>query len=192
MKIVDFSEAERLGFERAFVLFWLHRSDNHRTQISLRAVAKEMLKGCVRHYRAGVTRISRISGVIPPASIDAFVARAEGLLKAEDSEDFRGRVRTLIRDFPLVESWLSWWLRDSHASMLFVTERRMDSDIWDSLPMSTNAEEAMHWKFYCAVGRDHALMEGLEGLCKVAAYFERVFNAAIRLHYFYHLVSFGY
>jgi hypothetical protein len=38
--------------------------------------------------------------------------------------------------------------------MLFKPHREMNQDLWDQLPDTTNAEEAMHWKLYCDVGKD--------------------------------------
>lgn len=179
LKVVDFSEAERTGFIMAYIEFWLLRTENNRSEGELRTAAEKLLKGCLQHFRAGVTRIKRISGVIPPASTEAFESRAMALLDASDSKDFHARAVALVRDFPKVDSWLAWWMRESHATMLFTSERRMDSDIWDSIPATTNAEEAMHWKLYCAAGRKHPMMEGMEALYKVAEYYQRLFTGTL-------------
>ncbi|KAJ7884343.1 hypothetical protein B0H14DRAFT_2564400 [Mycena olivaceomarginata] len=71
--------------------------------------------------------------------------------------------------------------RESHAVMLFASEHKMDSEIWDSISGSTNAEEALHWKLqlYCAVGRLHALMEGLWSLYAAAEYYQRLYTGTI-------------
>jgi hypothetical protein len=61
---MDFSEAERGGFIEAFVAFWNRREENKRTDSQLRQDAGRILKGCKEHFQAGVTRISRIGGVI--------------------------------------------------------------------------------------------------------------------------------
>ncbi len=42
-------------------------------------------------------------------------------------------------------------MRDAPASMLFISHRKMDPALWDELPDSTNAEEAMHAKIHTAV-----------------------------------------
>ena len=65
----------------------------------------------------------------------------------------------------------------SHAAMLFESERKMDIEIWEGLPNTTNAE-AMHAKFYKACGCDHTFLEGMNALYALAAYFERLFQAA--------------
>jgi hypothetical protein len=56
----------------------------------------------------------------------------------------------------------------------------MDIAIWDAIPTTTNAEEAMHWKLYAARGRNHLFMEGLRALYSVAAYYERTYREKMR------------
>ncbi|KAF8059495.1 hypothetical protein FPV67DRAFT_1362049, partial [Lyophyllum atratum] len=56
----------------------------------------------------------------------------------------------------------------------------MDPDVWNSIPETTNAEEAMHWKLYRACGRDHSFMEGLASLYSVADYYERLYHATFK------------
>lgn len=175
---MDFSQAERGGFIRSFIKFWLMRPENKRTRQELQVAAERLLTGCREHFRAGVIRISKISGVIPPNMRDEFVARALALLDAPSSEDFIALANLLVRDFPKTKSWMNWWIRPSIASMLFESERKMDADLWDSLPADNNAEEAMHWKLYSACGRDHELLEGFYALYAVAVYFERLHAGA--------------
>ncbi|KAJ6523218.1 hypothetical protein DFH09DRAFT_1047292 [Mycena vulgaris] len=177
--IADFSEAERAGFCAAFIRFWTVRPGNTRTQEELGEAFKAIYRGCAQHFRAGITRVKKISGVVPPDQAEAFQFRVLALLDAADSEEFQARAAAVIRDFPKTESWLRWWMRESHAVMLFASERRMDPDVWDSIPDSTNAEEAFHWKLYCALGRLHALMEGFRGLFAVAGYYQRLYTGTI-------------
>ncbi|KAJ3903467.1 hypothetical protein F5879DRAFT_147757, partial [Lentinula edodes] len=61
--------------------------------------------------------------------------------------------------------------------MLFETHTQMEPDIWTSIPNTTNAQEAQHWKLYSAVGRDHGLLEGLEALHAVAETTVKLFTA---------------
>jgi len=86
------------------------------------------------------------------------------LLLAEDYETFFGWAEALIQQFQKIEGWLSWWLQESHAKMLFTPFHAMSEDAWNSILDTTNAEEAMHWKLYATVGKNHVLLEGLEGL----------------------------
>jgi len=173
---MDFSEAERNGFIEAFVTFWSNRGDDTRSKADLREDASCLLRGCQEHFRAGVTRLSRISGVIPVEKRHAFVQRAVALLSVPTEDEFSLRAKLILRDFPKTASWLNWWIRPAHASMLFEAHRKMDIAIWEAIPVTTNAEEAMHWKLYAAAGRNHSFMEGLRSLYAVATYYERSFR----------------
>ena len=73
--MVDFSEAERVGFSLAFVEFWLLHLDNTQSSEELHEVSLLLLKGCLQHFRSGVTQVKKISGAIPPALADAFEAQ---------------------------------------------------------------------------------------------------------------------
>ncbi|EDR15479.1 uncharacterized protein LACBIDRAFT_321327 [Laccaria bicolor S238N-H82] len=159
--VMDFSEAESSGFTRGFIVFWMAQPDNTRNRQELQVAAEHLLKGCREHYCAGVTRVSRISGVISPAMADVFITRALGLLMLPTSAEFTSQALLLVRDFPKLASWMEWWTQPAHVSMLFESERKMDIDLWDSLPADNNTEEAMHWKLYSACGRDHEFLEGM-------------------------------
>lgn len=176
---MDFSKAEKGGFIIAFIAFWTKRKDNTRTRQELEAAAESLLKGCREHYRRNVTRISCIAAIVPPDMADEFEKRALSLLDVPTSEDFILHVARLIRDFPDIAPWMKWWERPSVASLLFESERKMDIDLWESMPDTTNAEEAMHWKLYSACGRDHEFLEGLYSLYSVAEYYEDQYNHAI-------------
>ena len=135
-----------------------------------------ILRGCQEHFRAGVTRLSQISGVIPLEKRDAFIQWAVGLLSVPTEDKFSLCAKLILRDFPKTASWLNWWIQPAHASMLFEAHWKMDINIWNAIPVTMNAEEAMHWKLYAAAGRNHSLMEGLRSLYAVAAYYERSYQ----------------
>jgi hypothetical protein len=183
--MMDFSEAERLGFILAFVEFWSTHPENCRTREQLESAAGGLLKGCQEHYRAGVTRVSTMAGAVPPEKSDAFKARALGLLDLQNSEEFLHQALLLVQDFPKLKAWMEWWMRPSHAAMLFKTERIMDIDLWDSILNTNNAEEAMNWKLYAACGRNHTFLEGLRSLYAVSGYYKRLSAAESSKHYFF-------
>ncbi|PPQ76027.1 hypothetical protein CVT24_006700 [Panaeolus cyanescens] len=160
--VMDFSQAEHAGFISAFVLFWTARSEDTRTRQELQIAAERLLKGCREHFRAQVSRVARITGVVPLSEKDGFVKRAMALLDAPTSALFLDHASNLVKDFPKIKSWIDWWMRPSK-----------------SLPASTNAEESMHWKLYSACGRNHAFLEGMYSLYAVAIYYERLFLACL-------------
>lgn len=174
---MDFSEGERSGFIDAFVQFWTMRTDNTRTAGELNEGAKAILRGCEEHFRAAVTKVSRINGAVSPDKVAAFKARALGLLSVPGVEEFNKQANLIIRDFPKLKAWMEWWMRPSHATMLFSSQRLMEGHVVESIPATTNAEEAMHWRFYSAAGRDHSFMHGMMSLYKIAIDFERQFEA---------------
>jgi hypothetical protein len=128
--------------------FWELCPESTQSLEELDQAVKALLKGCLQHFHAGVTHVKRISGAVPPSMANAFEECALALLKADDSDQFASCVQVILQDFLKTEAWLWWWMRPSHASMLFVSECVMEPDIWESIPDTTNAEEAMHWKLY--------------------------------------------
>ncbi|KAF9552882.1 hypothetical protein CPC08DRAFT_767975 [Agrocybe pediades] len=163
--VMDFSEAERVGFVRAFTAFW--ESYYSKVAASIieqlsRALAVLLL---LFHPRA-LTRI------LNHERLNSWTSRTR--------KTFREHAALLVRDYPHIASWMEWWTRPVHAAMLFESERKMDIEIWNSIPRTTNAEESMHWKLYSACGRDHAFLEGMHSLYAVAVYYERMHEGARR------------
>ncbi|KAF7317558.1 hypothetical protein MKEN_00842700 [Mycena kentingensis (nom. inval.)] len=154
--VVDFSMAQRNGFIDAFVEFRMDH-DDPRPRDELHQAAATLLKGCERHFRDQITRVSKISRIVPPVQRTIF----ENRIAAD-----------IIDDFPLIRPWLAWWMRPEHASMLFPSERIMDNTLFFSLPATTNAEEAMHHRLYSMIKRGNSMMEGLRGLVRAAETFE--------------------
>ena len=179
LQVLDFSDAERGGFIQAFVEFWTLRGDP-RTVEDLSEVAAGLLRGCQQHFRANVTRLKKIHGVVGAGQENAFEARTLALLDAVDHDGFLDRAAVVIRDFPMSAPWLCWWMHPGRAVMLFSSEKKMSSQLWISLPSTTNAEEAMHWKIYSAVGRDHGILEGFLSLLRVSEYYKRLYDAVQR------------
>lgn len=159
--------------------FWTLRNDQ-RTSEELNQVAAGLLRGCQQHFRANVTRLKKIHGVVPVGREEAFESRTLALLDAVDHEAFQERAAVVIRDFPVAAPWLRWWMHPGRAIMLFSSEKTMSSQLWISLPSTTNAEEAMHWKIYSAVGRDHGILEGFLSLLRVSEYYKRLYDAVQR------------
>ncbi|KAF7372007.1 hypothetical protein MVEN_00058900 [Mycena venus] len=184
--IMDFSAAQRGGFISAFIAFWQRWAPGQRDAAELREAAIKLLKGCAQHFRNQVTRIKKISGVVDPAQIDVFENYARELLECKDIQEFTTLAGKFKAAFPRAETWFSWWELPSHACMLFPSFRIMNSKLWNSIPGTTNAQEAMHFKLYAALGRKLGLMEGLKGLVAFAEYYRTQFEAkkhGLKIHY---------
>jgi hypothetical protein len=65
-------------------------------------------------------------------------------------------------------------MHGSHASMLFLSQRKMKSELWEAIPETMNAEEAMHWKMYSTAGCDHGFLEGMHSLYAIAQYYQQI------------------
>ncbi|KAJ7190032.1 hypothetical protein GGX14DRAFT_328543, partial [Mycena pura] len=180
--VVDFSEAERKGFILAFVDFWMERAPDERSVQELLDTAPKLLKGCAQHFRNQITRVKKISGVVDPSQTDIFENYAKRLLKCNNIEEFTADANEFIRAFPKAETWIRWWMLPAHACMLFPSFRIMKLALWKSIPDTTNAEEAMHWKLYAALGKHFALLDGLKALVAFAEYYRSQFEGK-KLHY---------
>ncbi|SJL14811.1 uncharacterized protein ARMOST_18282 [Armillaria ostoyae] len=177
-QVVDFSEAERSGYILAFAKFRCKQGDS-RTQDQLLADGAKLLKGCEQHFHNAVTRIKRISSIIPVEDEKKFKKLALKLCSVLNQEGFEAIAHRIVKKWPRTSTWLAWWTRESHASMIFKSQQIMDAEVWDSIPGSTNAEEAMHWKLYSGAGHNHDVIEGFEGLLSMADYYERLNDAAL-------------
>ncbi|KAJ6461966.1 hypothetical protein DFH09DRAFT_1114122 [Mycena vulgaris] len=175
--VVDFSDAERVGFVEAFVIFWKRRKDDVRTEEELRKAAGGLLKGCQQHFRAQVNRIKNISAVVHPSLRDAFANDALALLDVDDYAEFLELVDHLIKKFPKTENWVGWWAREDHAKMLFKPFRQMAVQEWHSMPSTTNSQESQHKKIYVAIGKKHPLIPGLKGLRRLAEHYALLASA---------------
>ncbi|KAF8174426.1 hypothetical protein K438DRAFT_2023131 [Mycena galopus ATCC 62051] len=117
---------------------------------------------------------------------DLFANFANKLLHQHTLKDLEACARDFSRQFPLAKPWISWWMRPSHLSMLFLVASGMRRKLWNSLPGTTNGGESMHHRFYRMVGRRNQLFYGLEGLVTIGKTFERGYNTARRGHKIYY------
>uniref|UniRef100_D8PWE0 PHD-type domain-containing protein n=1 Tax=Schizophyllum commune (strain H4-8 / FGSC 9210) TaxID=578458 RepID=D8PWE0_SCHCM len=174
--VVDFSEAQRLGFIQAYIAFRANNVNDLDDEFLVKELegrAERLLKGCQQHFRAQVTRVSAISGVVSADQREDFKRRAGFLLDVNSYETFQGLADDLLRDFPNIKPWLEWWMRPVHAQMLFRCDRVMDEGLWEAIPDTTNAQESLHHKMYTALGAGNfSLLDGLRSLLRMAQFFE--------------------
>ena len=156
------------------------RKRSTRSPDELELAAERLLKGCHQHFRAGVTRLKKINGVIPSHDAHHFQEITEQLLSAETLQELLEHAEEIKRRWPAVTPWISWWMREDHVQMLFESARKMDRTLWEAIPETTNAEESMHHKIYQAVGRDHPhMIEAVLALEKFAQHFETLLNSTL-------------
>lgn len=176
---MDFSDAQRNGFNQAFIEFWQSRPENTRSSVELANQAPTLLRGCTYHFQKTVTRVSRISHIIAPHRSEEFKQRSHALLEAGTDDQFCKLAIALIHEFPGVEKWLEWWLRPPHASMLFKSQRVMEGEIWDSIPSTTNAEESIHNTLNIGHGKEHEFFSGIYALSGHAKWLKETYVAEI-------------
>ena len=145
---MDYSAARKAGYKRAFVKFFLSLPGDKRDIDELEITANSLLKGCEFHFMESVRRVKVASGVIPFEMRDDFHSRAMGLMKIASMEEFDLAANALLNDYPSIRNWISWWRNPENASMIFLSHRTMDPELWKALPNTTNPEEALHYSLY--------------------------------------------
>ena len=137
--VVDFSDAQRAGFETAYVRFITSTDHGHRLLMrewefdhhyqfpsfeQHHAVARGLLKGCQQHWRRSVQRISNNHTVIPPEKNAEFHVLINELFYAQTVEQFRNSIERIQLSFPYTTEWLRWWSRTEHAAVLWQSDAR--------------------------------------------------------------------
>ena len=140
--------------------------------------AQALLKGCKYHFEESVRRVAKISAYVSPDTRDSFLRRINKLRKVQTVEEFIQVLDAIMKTWPRTHEWMEWWTRERNAQMIFESLKSMDDTLWKSLPETTNAEEAMHWRIYQAVGKNHKLVDGLYALATIVEYFSRLTKAA--------------
>jgi len=170
-KVLDMSEAQRSGFVNAFVDDSLEQNSEKRSREDLSEVARRLMKGCEYHFDESVRRLSAISDIIPTHSKAQFLQQVRHLKEDEEMEDYQRALATIRQQWPEVERWMAWWERPNNASLIFKACRVMDSDLWESMPKTTNPEESRHFWLTRAIGTKLSVIEGLEGLASVGKFY---------------------
>ncbi|KAF9060861.1 hypothetical protein BDP27DRAFT_1429567 [Rhodocollybia butyracea] len=175
--VVDFSIPQRQGFKQSYVSFFLALPSDSRSKEELEEAADRLLKGCEYHYDKAVTRVSKMSNVVPLADRREFRKMCKSLLVA-DEPGFIDTVALIRQKWPSTENWLNWWLVPESGQMIFKAMRTMSPLLAAKLPSTTNAEEAMHATVYRGVGKHNALFPGLNGLLAIEKYYRSQWEAA--------------
>ncbi|KAJ3848744.1 hypothetical protein EV368DRAFT_86271 [Lentinula lateritia] len=168
--LVDFSDPQRIGFIGAFVTYFQAQASDTRSEKDLQLAGQALIKGCLYHYHKAVNQMSWIGDAVPQNTKSDFQKLCRSLPEITDVKHFDDVVSAIQKRWPRVSRWLSWWLMSEHAGMLFPCKLTMAADLAARLP-ATNAEEAMHATIYCAVGINHPLLKGLDGLLAVEKLF---------------------
>lgn len=189
MQVMDFSEAERQGFIKAYIEFFTELATDTRSPDELREAAEALLKGCNQHFNEQVSRIRKTKALVPVGLEDSFMELVRALHDAPTIPLFKSAADDLLQAFPAIHNWLEWWMRPKVAQMIFAAYRTMDQELWESLPASTNPEESFHYSIYTSVGQDHSVIDGLDGLYRFANAMQAL-DTAVLCAYLIHILTF--
>jgi hypothetical protein len=178
MKVVDHSNAQKKGYIMAFADVALEQPGETRSKAELVKIARNFLKGCEFHFDEAVRRVASVSEFVPSLSKDEFLTCIDLLKTTETVKDFKKMAARIHKQWPGIVGWIEYWERPENARMIFKAYRSMDQSLWDSMPNTTNAEEAQHFWIAQAVGTRLGFIEGLEGLARVAEYYTSRVEAA--------------
>ena len=101
-------------------------------------IAKEMLKGCLFHYKQSVVRMSKY---ISETDTQKFYKNANLMSTCECDVKYRRAVRVIMSiDTPKVQTWAKWWTRPENARKIFPSQMSNALAINPHLPSTNNAE----------------------------------------------------
>ena len=170
VQVVDYSQAQLQGYFTAFANFFSEQKGfekSGRDWVRLREQAEATAKGCRYHFETGVTRVERITSVIQRDNRNTFRGLAMRLPNCQTPSEFESVIAEILDLFPMTRGWADWWSKPSVAKLFVRAFTDMDDDTFESLPWTTNAQEAMHQALYKAVGnRFKTDTEGLEAFYK--------------------------
>ncbi|KAJ7572400.1 hypothetical protein C8J56DRAFT_1068918 [Mycena floridula] len=114
------------------------------------------------------SRLRQLAALVPVKAREHFVRKSHQLLDCDTPAMLLKDVKQLTDSFPHTERFFNWWMRKEVAMMLFPTMTTMHPDLWNVMPDSTNAGEAMHQRFYlsCKCGGNHDILTGFEHIYK--------------------------
>ncbi|KIK62680.1 hypothetical protein GYMLUDRAFT_164073, partial [Collybiopsis luxurians FD-317 M1] len=83
--------------------------------------ALTLLCGCRQHFWSSKICVKRITAIVPVDECQYFEELVKSLLHALPEQ--YTEISSHVRDsFPKIRSWLDWWLRGEHASILFESQ----------------------------------------------------------------------
>jgi hypothetical protein len=142
---VDFSDAQRKGLLNAVIKFareagCLLPDDAIMKQLMLK------LKGCNFHFQQSVTKVAG-SGALQHNPAKAVFGNVVAAWTASaNMATFVDRKNRLIKQYPSVKGWITWWALPVHAVMLFPGVRQdllqETDEMYGHLPSSNNTAEA--------------------------------------------------
>ena len=135
--VVDFSDAQRIGFQAAYAKFMTTTATGVQCQISKWVdetegnnfsflsydehynIGGSLLKGCRYHWKESVTKIAQNRNVISEDQQSEFHHLISMLSTVDTISEFNSTARLILTKYPNAKSWLEWWLQAEQSRMLF-------------------------------------------------------------------------
>ena len=135
--VVDFSDAQRIGFQEAYAELMTKTEIEIKCQLSGWVDEKQpdgqafpfyeehydvggsLLKGCEYHWDKSINRIARNRNVISKDQELEFRGYVMMLSTAQSMVEFNSTTRLISTEFPNVKLWLEWWLHGERSRLLF-------------------------------------------------------------------------
>ncbi|EGG04514.1 uncharacterized protein MELLADRAFT_88787 [Melampsora larici-populina 98AG31] len=157
-QIVDFSQAQKVGFMSAYMeVFNVDRD-----------VALSKLHGCSQYFSQAVTCLKKNRSIVRFDLKDDWEAKCKALLKPDTpGNTLEMKFAKLFLEFLNAKKWLDWWCTADTQAMLFPGRKRMPLDdpplsddesdgeklltvkeIKKKLHSTTNGQESMHRVYY--------------------------------------------
>jgi hypothetical protein len=135
-------------------------------------------RGCKFHWKQSVEHVSRSYAIVQPELSTRFMSLIHGLSTVSNSSEFKQVASSLLLEFPALQSWALWWLRDVVASSLFsAVASNSLRRIWSQIPATSNPVELQHSFLHKGVGKKMEDFPGFKGLWDVAEEQRRQFEA---------------
>jgi len=136
--VLDFSDAQRKGFQAAYAEFmentpmgikcqlsnWTDdkRSDGGTVFCSYQEhydLGGSLLKGCEYHWHRNINHTARNRSLVPADQESKFRGLLAMLSTANTMVEYNSTVCLINMQFPNVKPWLEWWVQGERACLLF-------------------------------------------------------------------------
>ena len=139
------------------------------------------LKKCDVHFKRGMTKIARNSGVVPPDEESNFRRFVDDLLDPDTTLDhFNKTVQLIIKYWPQTARWLKWHVHKKRAPSYFPACMSLNTSEWkrvEKMSSTTNEQENVSRQFQhdCRISSTKeklTLDEALRDLWQFCNFFE--------------------
>ncbi|KAK3808704.1 MAG: hypothetical protein J3Q66DRAFT_444609 [Benniella sp.] len=129
----DFSDAERVGFERAL-------RSKYRLEDIDDIGLERFYRCCEVHFRRSLLRVATNGAITDPDRGKVFYSTGLTLLDVQTEASFYKIVHGILEEFPGVERWINWHLHLSRGKLIFPALSTIDNS---SLSSDTNVQESL-------------------------------------------------